>query len=273
MKGLGILIASLLAGACVPVDEIDMGSRSAAQAVRPDGQPFALLDAGASELDSLHFKVRAYGQEPVRRTADSAEAAYSRVMSDTNLFSFQQRQLYQIVVYATQDEYRRKTGQPAWSGGCSVGNAIYTFAGPQQDQTVAHEMTHLIWFEYMGRVNLDHRWVNEGLAVYQQLKTAGVQRQDPFAVQRGTLRATPLTIDQLVHLVPATERENTVALWYAQSEDLVRFMIERGGRMGFSQFLGSLRDGRSLDESVGASFAGQWRTLDDLYQSWQRSLQ
>ena len=270
----GVLLAAVAwLAACVPIDEIATGSASTLSAVRPDGAPFALLDPGAAELDSLHFKIRAYGQDAARQAADQAEASYNRIMIDTNLFSFQPRQLYQIVVYADAREYRHKTGQPEWSGGCSIGNAIYTFTGPQLAQTVAHEMAHLIWFEFMGRINLDHRWVNEGLAVYEELKAAGAQRQDPFAYQRGTLRATPLTIDQLVHLVPATEREKSVALWYAQSHDMVRFFIERGGRMGFSQFLTCLRDGRSFDDAVSSSFIGQWRTLDDSYQAWQRSLQ
>jgi len=124
----------------------------------------------------------------------------------------------------------------------------------------------------MGRSEIDQRWVNEGLAVYEELKAAGPGR-DPFTLQRATLRTTPLTIDQLIHLVPATERERTVALWYAQSEDLVRFMIERGGRMGFSQFLAGLRDGRTWDDAVNSAYVGQWRTLNDVYVGWQNTLQ
>lgn len=275
-RALPILLASLLA-ACVPLPDAEVipDQPLPSQAVRPDGAPFALLDAGAQQLDSLHFRVRAYGQDQARAVSDSAEASYTRIMTDTNLYSFQPRGLYQIVVYADQAEYRRKTGQPEWSGGCSVGNSIYTFSGPQLAQTLAHEMTHLIWFEFMGRVVLDHRWVNEGLAVYEELKASGALngRQDPFAAARGLLRQQPLTLDQLIHLVPATERERTVTLWYAESESLVQFMIERGGRIGFSQFLYALKDGRPFDEAVGSSFPGVWRTLADLAQAWERSLQ
>ena len=275
-RSIFLALAAASFWACVPVPDYMTEEANRAPsfpALRKEGETFARLDPGASELESLHFKTFAYGQEMARRVSDSAEAAYGRIMTDTNLYSFRPRALYQIVVYGSQNEYRNKTGQPEWSGGCSVGNAIYTFVGPQLPQTLAHEMTHLIWYEYMGRVNLDHRWVNEGLAVYEELKAAGVQRQDPFALSRGTLRQQPLTMDQLIHLVPATERERTVQLWYAQSESMVRFLIERGGRMGFSQFLASLRDGRSFDDAVATAYPGNWRTLADVEGAWQRSLQ
>jgi hypothetical protein len=270
-RALAVAAACALLSACVPVDEVqDGGEAPAITAVRPDGQAFELLDAGAAELESLHFKVRAYGQDAARQVSDAAEQTYQRIMVDTNLYSFQQRALYQIVIYGSQEEYRRKTGQPEWSGGCSLGNSIYTFAGPQLYSTIAHEMTHLIWFEYMGRADMDQRWVNEGLATYEELKSGG--RGDAFAVARGTLRSTPLSIDQLIHLVPATERERTVTLWYAQSESLIQYMLERGGRMGFSAFLAALKDGRPVDEAVRASFAGSWATLPDVVAAWQRSL-
>lgn len=235
---------------------------------------FAPLDAGAAQQDSLHFTVRAYGAQDARQISEQAEAAYNRIMIDTNLYSFQPRGLYQIVVYGGQDEYQKKTGQPNWSGGVSVGNAIYSFMGPGLYQTIAHEMTHLIFFEYMGRVNIDHRWVNEGLAVYEEGKAlgGGADRPDIFAVVRGRLRQQPIPMDQMIRLIPATEREYTVNVWYAQAESMIRHMIERGGRIGFSQFLAALRDGRDFDAAVAASFPGVWRNLADFEQSWQRSL-
>jgi hypothetical protein len=270
---LALIVGSL--GACVPVDEVESGMPPPSQTpIRADGQPFADLDAGAYQLDSLHFRIRAYGQDNAKQVADGAEASYQRIMQDTNLYSFQPRDLYHIVVYGSQQEYDQKTLQPVWSGGCSVGNSIYTFSGPLMQETIAHEMTHLIWYEYMGRAQQEQnqRWLNEGLAVYEELKTAGAPR-DPFTLQRSTRRVTPLTVDQLENLVPATEREKTVSLWYAESEDFTRFLIERGGRMGFSQFMQALKDGRTFDDAVNSSYVGQWRSLADAYQAWQNTLQ
>jgi hypothetical protein len=269
--------AALLAlafAACVPYPgELPDDGRGRSYTTIMEGV-YPSLDAGAQENSSLHFKVKAYGQDTVLTISGMAEAAYTRIMTDTGLNSFMPRGLYQIVVYGTQDEFRKKTGQPEWSGGVAVGNAIYTYMSPRLEAVLSHEVTHLIWFEYMGHLNADYRWVNEGLAVLQENKALGSRgRGDLFSALRGSLRAQTIPMDQMIHLVPATERAYEVSLWYAQSESMVRFMLERGGRIGFSQFLAALRYDKSLDQSVAEGFPGAWRTLADLESDWKRSLQ
>ncbi|MBI5247693.1 MAG: hypothetical protein HY923_10975 [Elusimicrobia bacterium] len=232
------------------------------------------LDPGAQENSSLHFKVKAYGQDTVLGVSQTAEAAYTRIMTDTGLNSFMPRGLYQLVVYGTQDEYRKKTGQPEWSGGVAVGNAIYTYLSPRLDAVLSHEITHLIWFEYMGHQNPDYRWVNEGLAVFQENKALGSRGQsDLFSALRGGLRAQSIPMDQMIKLVPATERSYDVSLWYAQAESMTRFMIERGGRIGYSQFLAAVRYDKKFDQCIAEGFPGSWRTLEELERDWKRSLQ
>jgi hypothetical protein len=272
VKPAALALCAALLCSCVPYEGVqpdDGGRRSYTEI----GQVFPKLDPGANELQSLHFLVKAYGVSQVRTYSDVAEAAYTRIMTDTGLYSFRPRNLYRIVVYGTQDEYRKKTGQPEWSGGVAVGNAIYTYASPALEGVLSHEMTHLIWFEYMGRVTQEHRWVNEGLAVYQEAKARGEKGQtDMFSVLRGNLRAQPLGMDSMIRLVPATERAYEVSLWYAQAESMVRFMVERGGRIGFSSFLESLRHGKTFDQAVATGFPGQWTSLADFEAQWKRSL-
>ena len=55
---------------------------------------------------------------------------------------------------------------------------------------------------------------------------------------------------QLITLVPATERQYAVSLWYAESESLVRFMIDRQGQMAFAQFLAGLQTLNALLQMV-----------------------
>ena len=266
--------ALLLLAACVPYPgELPDDGRGRSYVGIIDGV-YPGLDPGAQENSSLHFIVKAYGVDTVRGVSDRAEAGYNSIMTDTGLYSFKPRGLYSITVYGSQDEYRKKTGQPEWSGGVAVGNAIYTYLSPRMETVLAHEMTHLIWFEFMGRRLIDEqRWINEGLAVYEENKAAGTAgRGDIFSAVRGSLRSQPLPMEQLLRFAPATERAYEVSLWYAQSESMVRFMIERGGRIGFSQFLTSLRDGKTIDRSIEEGFPGHWRSLADLELAWKRSL-
>lgn len=261
-----LLAVALLCCGCVPYQgELPADYQPSPISAITDG-PFPGLDPGASQLESLHFKIMAYGGAASQRVADTAEAAYTRIMTDTGLYSFKPRGLYQLVVYANQDEYRRKTGQPDWSAGLSVGNAIYTFDGPHLGAVLSHEMTHLIWFEYMGRVRLEQRWINEGLAVYEESRSGQAGRGSG-------LRAQPMSLDFMMRLVPATEKDHTVSAWYAQAESMVRFMIERGGRMPFSTFLAALRDDKTLDRAIGEAFTGNWRNWSDFEAAWLRSVQ
>jgi len=74
-------------------------------------------------------------------------------------------------------------------------------------------------------------------------------------------------------LAPASERGYSVSAWYAQAESMVRHMIERGGRLGFSEFLAQLRENKGFDQAIQAAYSGVWRDLADFERSWQRSLQ
>lgn len=262
-----------LLGACVPYpgELPDDGRGSSLPPIIEGAYPG--LDPGANEQQGLHFKVKAYGPDTARALSEAAERAYARIMTDTGLYSFQPRGQYQIVAYGTSEEFHKKTGQPDWSSAVTIGNAIYVYLSPRLEAVLSHEMTHLIWFEFMGgRLIQAQRWINEGLAVYEEAKASDLRGADLLAPLQGALRAAPIPMDQLQNMVPASERAYEANVWYAQSESMIRFMIERGGRIGFGQFLIALRDGQNYDQAVAASFPGHWRALADFESEWKRSL-
>ena len=271
----------ILLGGCVPYPQ--GGLPASAQAGGADTSivraPFGTLDAGASKVDSLHFSVHAYGDSSANQISAAAETDYNNIMQDTNLYSFMpQNGLYQVYIYRDQSEYLKKTGQPGWSGGVAFGNAIYTYMGEQLYETLAHEMTHVIFYEYMrypgGEMPPQQRWVNEGLAVYEEEKAAagGTGLVDLFPTVRPTMIQQPIPMDQMMNLAPATEKARTVSIWYCEAESLVQFMIEHGGRVGFSQFLSSLQKGQGFDQAVAAGFPGVWGGISNLYSAWRASL-
>ena len=69
-----VVVLALALPGCAPVPD-DIGSTTQATGtLRIDGGPFPLLDAGASQLDSLHLRVLAYGPENARQISEQAEA-------------------------------------------------------------------------------------------------------------------------------------------------------------------------------------------------------
>lgn len=246
----------LAAAGCVSVDEI---AEPGASAPASDAA-FPGLDPGASRLDSLHFRVSAYGADKAQAASELSEALYRKVMEDTALYSFMPRELYPLVLYATREEYLRKTGLPQWSAGVSAGRALYMHEGPGLRPILAHEMTHLIFGEYMGRHDPSLRWVNEGLAVYEEQEASGEWRGRPTS--------RPIPFREMVNLAPLGEKDALVNDWYGQVGSVVRFMIERGGHVGFGEFLKALKEGRSVDDAVRQGFPGHWTSLAALETSW-----
>lgn len=255
-----LMAAILLVGACVPLPPGEApGSPRLRQRVRPE---FPALDPGAKVLDSLHFQVHAYGTDGAGEASRRAENLYTKLMTDTGLYSFLPEGLYPIIIYASRGEFLRKTRLPAWSSGAAVGNAIYTFEGPHLGAVLAHEITHLIFYEYMGRGVVHTRWFNEGLAVYEEQEAAPDLAPSSFV-------AVPISFDEMVRMTPFSEEQRRVSAWYQQVGSVVRFMIERGGRVGVSHFLRALRSGRNVDQALQLGFPGSWRNLSELEAAWR----
>ncbi|MBI4425803.1 MAG: hypothetical protein HY554_18885 [Elusimicrobia bacterium] len=258
-----VLAATAGLAACVPVPSYmleDRPSTTITSGVYRD------LEPGAKEESGLHFKVRAYGSQRPAQILQLAEVQYERIMHDTGLYSFSPKGLYQIVVYGNADEFQKKTQYAPWAVALTVGNAIYAYDGEQLGPAMAHEMSHVIFHEYMSSSRVELRWLNEGLAVYQEARAAG----GSAAPLR--LRQEPMAFNDMVQTVPVTERERQVALWYRQVGDVVGFMIERGGRLGFGQLLKALRDGQALDPAIQAGFPGVWGSARELEQAWRRKV-
>jgi hypothetical protein len=274
VKRLALLPAAVLLAGCVAIPgAVDEDHLARLQASK--GEAFPDLDASASELKSLHFQVRAYGGDQAKQIADLAETAYQRIMVDAGLSSIVPLGgRYKLVIYGSAIEYRQKTFQPDWSDGVTAGSSIYSYAGGHLDGLLAHELTSLIFYDYMGHTNIDHRWVSEGLAVYEESK-AGQPASGGVAppISPWPYGWQALSMDFVIHMAPATDRDRATSAWHRQVGSMVRFMIERGGNFGFSQFLGELRQDAAFDKAVVDAFPGIWQNLSIFYASWAAAQQ
>lgn len=250
------------------------GCLSAIQPIDSAPASVPALGPGAARVDGLHFQVQGYDRLEVESLLENAERDYEHLMQDTALYSFRPREHYPIVLFATKEEYLQKTGLPSWSGGATIGSTLYLFKGAGLERTLAHEMTHLIFNEYMGdQAAYRLRWLNEGLATMQERNTMDQgQRASLDQFIGGTLRNQGLPIEQVVGFAPASEQEREISLWYNQVESLTRFLIERGGRLNFAQFLEELRRGRTLDQAMSYAFDARFPDLATLERTWKASL-
>jgi hypothetical protein len=235
--------------------------------------PYTGLGPGSKSNETIHFLVKAYSTEAAEKYSLLCERHYLRIMADMGMYSFVPSRPYNSVIYKDAQEYIAKTKQPEWSGGITYGNAILVYEDKYASPILAHEMTHLIFNDFMGLSSGPLlTWLNEGIAVYEEM------RSDPKAQNIYDNRFSrfvsrnPIGFSQMMSMSPLDEKSMFVEKWYAQVGNLTGFMISEGGSMSFYVFLKKLKEGYSLDEAIKEAFIGRWTNIRELEKSWLISI-
>ena len=268
-----LAVVAALCAACVPYPNAPDGDNSSLVGQAVTGA-YAGLGQGGKVVSSQHFMLAAYGDD-AQKDSDIAEADYTQLTQDIGMVTFLPLAPYKVVVYASQDEYLKKTGQPNWSIGVVASDgsgSIYTYASDRLPGTLSHLITQSVILEYLNQNLLDQqRWLLAGLETYEEFKT--LNRRGIYDGFTALLSSQPIPLDQLENMYPPDERGYDVTLWFAESYGIVRWLIESGGKINFATFLSSVRDGKSFDEAVQSAYPGRWNSLQDVLSDWQRSLQ
>jgi len=262
------LLLPLLLCCCACV-EVPTGSLPAPEVRQPLESPFRGLDPGYKTVESAHFSLQAYSSSSAALYSSLCEENYTRIMQDLGLYSFVPARPYNVVIYKDAAEYRAKTGQPEWSGGAAYGNALLLYEGEGLRASMAHEMTHLVFNEFMGLAQASSlRWLNEGVAVYEEGRSNQVSAGYYAGRVASAVAPNPIPFTQMVNLAPVSESQRNVDRWYAQVGSVAGFLVRQGGSFNFSLFLGRLRDGASVDRALEEVYSGVWKTLADVERSW-----
>lgn len=137
-----------------------------------------------------------------------------------------------------------------------------SFRSPETEDTVRHELTHLVTGQAVkgGFQDLLPLWLNEGMSVYSQ--------KDPGDYGRALKQA--IANDSVVPIqVLESSRGVDVGLFYGESYGLVKFLIDTGGAAKFAQLLADVKQGSSMDQALQSVY-GFDRT--GLYNAWRDSV-
>lgn len=227
------------------------------------------------ELKGDHFIVY-YGADEAfaRAVLRKAEYCYSRVASDlgyvryANFWQWDKR--VKIMIYPDQSSFLSATGQPSWS----IGNANYSkkeissFAGCERfvEETLPHEITHLIFRDFVGFRGQVPLWLDEGVAQWQEPSKKQVVR---FLVRQLYDQKKLLTLQTLTHTdVRQVSDDQAAQNFYVQSASLVGFLIDKYGTERFAELCRQLRDGKSLNDALRFVYPSQMRDLSELEDQW-----
>ncbi|MCE9613173.1 MAG: hypothetical protein K8T26_02800 [Lentisphaerae bacterium] len=240
----------------------------------------AAEDSPWLELKGQHVIVRYQGSrsfaDDVRRRA---ELDYDRIGRDLgftrhgNFWLWDNRA--RIDVYATRDAYVAASQAPEWSAGKADYDhrAILTFEGSQSflDSILPHEMTHLIFREFIGFTTDVPLWLDEGVAQW-----ADVANRSKVNAIAGNMLASGrlLSVPALTQLDPRRGASGGEAIeFYAQASSLVGFIMESQGSVRFREFCGHLRDGHTVDDALRFTYPGTIPSLEALDSAWKAHLE
>lgn len=267
-------LALLFLPACAGFVPMDPSETPTDVSQKPTYHTIAGPDPGAGlPLTTLHFVVEGYGAV-VQEKAQVLEKIFNEIVNQTALYSFKPEENYRVVIYRTPQEFRSKTGQPGWSGGMKTGRGVFTFEQDNVDAVLAHEITHIIFGEFLEKEEVNYRWLNEGLAMYIDAHFDAGRRYDDIEEEwLGRLRAEPLmSLDDILAFKPYSEKDRAVRLWYSTVAHFTAFLIKNGGAFNFSLFLKALKEGAAVDQALMQAYPGKYRTLEELYAVWRGTL-
>ena len=254
------------------------------------------------ELKSEHFIV--YFMQDDKFAHDllyKAEVYYKQIASDigyarySGFWTWDKR--VKIYIYPDHASFLKATGQPEWSQGMADYKnkkiISFTWSSNFLSSLLPHEMTHLIFRDFVGFKGEVPLWLDEGVAQWEEeekrirIKAIASQllKNTMFlSIQDLTkLDIRRMQADEIVYIRSIPQREGPddvlflsgdklVHTYYIQSASLVGFLIEKYGSGNFADFCRQLRDGKTLEEALRFAYPTHITNLKDLEKEWYKYL-
>jgi len=173
-----------------------------------------------------------------------------------------------IYLYKNADDFHTDTQRSAWAGAVvSVRNRIMkTFVGQDHffDSLLPHEMTHIIFREFIGVNTPLPLWIDEGVASSQEKSNLYARMQ---IAKDLVAKNQYIKLDKFSEI--SKPGEDTVApdIFYSEAASLIVFLIRDKGRERFLDFSRSLRDGVDWKNALLKTY--NFLTLEELEKEWK----
>lgn len=250
------------------------------------GKHFVVLFADAKKSVMSDLSVRLEGEKAfARKVLRNAERYYNRIAKTlgfarrTGFWTWENR--VRIFVYPSNPSYMKDASRPKWSRGMTDYNArtitgYHTWREDEfLDEILPHELTHLIFRDFVGFGGEISLWLDEGVA--QLLEREGKKRiESRWLAKELEWKKRLLPIRDLVVVTSFRLRHEmstrAVREFYVQSLSLVDFMIEKYGSTRFEKFCRQLKMGKRLDGALKSTYPSSLKTLENLQKRWHQFL-
>jgi len=235
------------------------------------------------ELRSEHFIIRYHKdveQNYIYKVKEICENFYRKITQEFDLIR-DKPWLWEnrAVVYIAKDkqDYLNRFMCPSWSQGCvnCYRKIIYTYPNQRRFVSiVAHELTHIIFREYIGR-NLP-LWIDEGVAVYMETKYSKNTNKVNFAFLKKTIEEDnyiPFSkLNKETSFSLKVKSQDYVNLFYLQSFSIIYFLLKRYSRDNFLRLLFFLKKGDDLEKALSKAYY-TLPSLNKFESAWKKFFQ
>jgi hypothetical protein len=210
------------------------------------------------------------------KTAEKAEKYYTSIADDLGYARYDQfwqwENRVKIYIYRTSEDFKIAAGiDKTWVGGMAhYGKKeiiSYQWSEGFLESLLPHELTHLIFRDFVGVKGSIPLWLDEGVAMREEV--ARRKKAELFVRSLVRERAT-IPIADLTRMDIRIEKDAKIAWkFYAEAVTLVGYLIERYGGSRLPSFYRELRDGKNMDEALSFVYTGQIQDMNDLEKQWK----
>lgn len=176
-----------------------------------------------------------------------------------------------VYVYPNYDDMRDAIlYEPSWTGGLAYSDFNIVIMGVSgsnaawDKNTIIHELTHVVVGHYaFSCIGTVPTWLNEGLAMYSEGDLDPTMKS---MLDRAIRDNSLLPLRSLSGSF--SELSDKANLSYAQSQSVVKFLIETHGQEKNSQLLIALRDAKPIDTALREIYGFDTDGLED---EWRKS--
>jgi hypothetical protein len=255
------------------------------------------------ERKSEHFIVYFTQDEKfAQQVLDSAEKYYHNIASNLGYARYSEfwtwEKRVKIYIYPDRASFQEVSRQPEWSEGMADYKkkeiVSYAWSHGFLESLLPHEMTHLIFRDFVGFLGEVPLWLDEGVAQWEEeAKRPQIKKvakdyfdKDNLMSINDIMKLNILNLKSQngLFIRPTRTKEgkpgviflssnNLVEIYYLQSASLVGYLIERFGSESFSAFCRELRDGKGVEEALSIAYPARISNLRDLEDGWREYLQ
>ena len=256
-------------------------------------------EKGPKEIKGKHFIVYYYtgSEDFANEVLAKAEQYYVSIAQDLGYERYSEFWLWdkrvKIYIYPDHESYLKASNMPDWSHGMAdyTNKIIMSYLRGKGFITsiLPHEITHLMFRDFVGFTGEIPLWLDEGVAQWEEkakrnmnyiikdafrkktvLSLSDMMKMDIRNIKGDDKVYVRYTKDGDAPLILVLTGKNLINLYYVEAVSLVGFMIKKYGNKKFTSFCRELRYGKSVESALRAVYSSYFTTIDGLEREWKK---